>query len=301
MPVNRREFLRIGLAAAGVGGGRLPIGGRALPDLREHVSPTCAQPSTFFRRPTPGASHGYPPRVPDAHRAGEVGWWTRRIPCQPDVVVCTGDYVLERRGTREIDRVWPVLGGLRAPLGVYSVLGNHDHWADTTRSLERLTESGQSLRHRAQALERGGSRIWLGGAGDLWEDDLGIDTALRGVPPDECRIVLAHNPDSADQDFAARVDLMISGHTHGGQVRLPLLSSWTPNVSNQRYDRRLRHRRARARVHLPGHRVVRPAGPLQLPPRDRGAGAYRRPNHRMRPIMINMAPRAVMKASPTLV
>ena len=301
MPVTRKEFLKIGLAAAGAG----VVAGYPLVVERYRIL------VNTYRLPVPSLPPSFEGlrlvHLTDIHHGFltpiELVRWVvdKANSLQPDVIVCTGDYVLERRGTREIDRVWPVLGGLRAPLGVYSVLGNHDHWADTSRSLERLTESGQSLRHRAQALERGGSRIWLGGAGDLWEDDLGIDTALRGVPPDECRIVLAHNPDSADQDFAARVDLMISGHTHGGQVRLPLLSSWTPNVSNQRYAERLRHRWARARVHLPGHRVVRSAGPLQLPPRDSGAGAYRRLNHRMRPIMINMAPRAVMKASPTLV
>ncbi len=52
-----------------------------------------------------------------------------------DVIVCTGDYVHERDAAKQIDKVWPLLSNLKAPYGVYSVLGNHDHWADTGRSL----------------------------------------------------------------------------------------------------------------------------------------------------------------------
>jgi len=138
-----------------------------------------------------------------------------------DALVCTGDYVHERGATGQIDAVWPVLSELSAPDGVYSILGNHDHWADTARSLDWLERSGQNLRHRAVPLEREGQRLWLAGAGDLWEDHVGLDALLAGVPPDECRVVLAHNPDTADSAYAAPVDLFLCGHTHGGQVRLP--------------------------------------------------------------------------------
>jgi predicted MPP superfamily phosphohydrolase len=138
-----------------------------------------------------------------------------------DAVVCTGDYVHERGATDQIDAVWPILDELAADDGVYSVLGNHDHWADTDRSLYWLERTGQNLRHRAISIERNGQRLWLAGAGDLWEDHLGLDALLADVPPDECRIVLAHNPDTADSAYSTAVDLFLSGHTHGGQVRLP--------------------------------------------------------------------------------
>jgi uncharacterized protein len=139
-----------------------------------------------------------------------------------DVVVCTGDYVhggLDK--TAQIDAVWPVISRLTAQLGVYSVLGNHDHWANTSRSLEWLRGSGQDLRHKAVPVERGGKRIWIAGAGDLWGDHIGRDYLLKGIPETDCRIVLAHNPDTADSQYSARVDLFISGHTHGGQVNIP--------------------------------------------------------------------------------
>ncbi len=153
-----------------------------------------------------------------------------------DIVVCTGDYVHERNATGQIDAVWPVVMQLTAEGGVYSVLGNHDHWADTEQSQSWLDKSGQNLRHRVIPIVRHGERIWLAGGGDLWEDHLPLDELLADVPPEDCRIVLAHNPDTADTQFSARVDLMISGHTHGGQVDIPFVGPPVLPVKNKNYS-----------------------------------------------------------------
>jgi predicted MPP superfamily phosphohydrolase len=153
-----------------------------------------------------------------------------------DAVVCTGDYVHERDAIGEIDAVWPVLAGLSAREGVYSTLGNHDHWADTARSLYWLERTGQNLRHKVAPIERDGQRLWLAGAGDLWEDHLSLDALLADVPPDECRIVLAHNPDTADSAYETSVDLFLCGHTHGGQVRLPGGHAPVLPVANKSYS-----------------------------------------------------------------
>jgi hypothetical protein len=157
-----------------------------------------------------------------------------------DLIVCTGDYVHhirapQERATALVDTIWPVLAGLKAPLGVFSVLGNHDHWADTGRSLDWLAWTGQDVQHRAIVLERDGARLWLMGAGDYWEDHRSLDTLLSALPAEECRIMLAHNPDTADSDYDVRVDLMIAGHTHGGQVNIPGVGAPVVPVRNKRY------------------------------------------------------------------
>lgn len=154
---------------------------------------------------------------------------------QPELIVCTGDYVQAKRTIAQIDAVWPLLAELKAPAGVFSVLGNHDHWADTERSRHWLRATGQDLRHQAKAIEKEGARLWFAGAGDLWEDHRDLDEVLGAVPDDDCRIVLAHNPDTADTGFSRRVDLMLSGHTHGGQVVFPLIGAPVLPVRNKTY------------------------------------------------------------------
>ncbi len=83
-----------------------------------------------------------------------------------DIIVCTGDYVNEKKSIKEIDKVWPILSKLKAKHGVYSVLGNHDHWADFDRSFYWLEKTGQNIRHKCKPIYRGRDKIFIGGAGD---------------------------------------------------------------------------------------------------------------------------------------
>jgi len=138
-----------------------------------------------------------------------------------DAIVCTGDYVHNRNTIEEIDKVWPILSKLSARYGVYSVLGNHDHWGDSSRSLYWLERSGQNIRHQCKAIYKGRDRILIGGAGDLWGDKLNIDKAFSSSDQDDCRILLS---------------LVLSGHTHGGQVVLPFLGALRLPVENKAYS-----------------------------------------------------------------
>jgi predicted MPP superfamily phosphohydrolase len=90
----------------------------------------------------------------------------------------------------------------------------------------------------------------LAGAGDLWEDHSDLDDLLRKVPGSECRIVLAHNPDTADTKYSSRVDLMISGHTHGGQVDIPFVGTPVLPVRNKNYSSGLKRSPRGCRVFI---------------------------------------------------
>jgi len=155
------------------------------------------------------------------------------IPCE--LIALTGDYVHGDQSPAALEWVVPALARLRAPLGVHAVLGNHDHYAGGARARALLEEHGMSRVHSRIAIERDDGRLWIAGTGDLWEDHIDVDRLLHGVPPGEPRIVLAHNPDSADAEWGSRVDLMLSGHTHGGQVLLPIVGAPYLPIANPRY------------------------------------------------------------------
>src|SRR5438477_5304646 len=167
-----------------------------------------------------------------------------------DIIVMLGDYVA---GHRHVSRYipaseWaPVLAGLKAPLGVHAILGNHDYWED-----KKVQREGQGMIVASRALEaagipvyendakrlsKAGQPFWLAGLGDqlaylparrfrpvrrIGVDDLGA--TLKKVTDDAPLILLAHEPDVAKR-VPSRVALQLSGHTHGGQVRM---LGWSP-------------------------------------------------------------------------
>jgi hypothetical protein len=140
---------------------------------------------------------------------------------EPDVVLLLGDYV--HRGARYIAPGIAPFAKLRARDGVYAVLGNHDHWDGQADTLRALRAAGvESLVNRSVVLRRRGDPLVVAGVGDWMEDEQRLDVALAGRAPGQPRIVMSHNPDYAESlPPSERVDLLVSGHTHGGQVSLP--------------------------------------------------------------------------------
>jgi predicted MPP superfamily phosphohydrolase len=143
---------------------------------------------------------------------------------RPDLVALTGDYV-----TLSPTYIWPVaqaLGKLRAPLGMFAVLGNHDFQVDPgeiTRAFR--AQHIRVLRNSHFALRAGSARLWVVGVDDLWWGADDLATALRSVPARDPKILLCHNPLGIRQAAAHGIDIVLSGHTHGGQVRLPVVGS----------------------------------------------------------------------------
>jgi hypothetical protein len=128
------------------------------------------------------------------------------------------------------------MAGIRAPLGVVAVLGNHDWWFDGDRVRKALEEGGIAvLENETARLERKGAALWLVGLADLWTRTPRITEALTSVPAGEPVLLLTHSPD-VFPDVPSLVRLTLAGHTHGGQVRLPLFGApIVPSRFGQRY------------------------------------------------------------------
>ena len=158
---------------------------------------------------------------------------------RPDLVLLLGDFViLEVLGGRPVppERTAERLAGLSAPLGVIAILGNHDWWYDGPRVRRALEGAGiPVLENAALRLERQGTPLWLVGLADLWTREPDVVGPMRDIPADEAVIVLTHSPDVFPR-VPARVALTLAGHTHGGQVALPILGRLiVPSRFGQRY------------------------------------------------------------------
>ena len=138
---------------------------------------------------------------------------------QPDLVALTGDYVSHEK--KYIAPVAKVLGELKAKYGTYACLGNHDHWTDAAAMTRNLERAGiRVLVNEGFRLEAKGASFWLAGVDDHMVGKTDLRAALKGSFPDEFKLLFAHNPIIFRRAARAGVDLTLSGHTHGGQIRV---------------------------------------------------------------------------------
>lgn len=160
---------------------------------------------------------------------------------EPDLVLLVGDFVFNHRSD-----IAPLaaLGALRARYGVYAVVGNHDsssdhlpgrmtgHRTELDRSddLQRLLEplGITFLRNRSVTVTHEHDTVHVAGIDDLWMESCNLHAALKNVPRGAPCILLSHNPDIILDPASHRAHLIASGHTHGGQVRLPWLGALAP-------------------------------------------------------------------------
>ena len=157
----------------------------------------------------------------------------------PDLIVLLGDYVIHgvAGGTFVAPEEFsPVLGKLRAPLGVWAVLGNHDWWLSAERVRSAMEVSGiRVLENQAVRIPWRSSHFWLLGIGDFTEAHHDVEAALSTVTGSAPLLAITHNPD-VFPEIPRQVILTIAGHTHGGQVYVPLLGRpIVPSHYRQRY------------------------------------------------------------------
>ncbi len=148
---------------------------------------------------------------------------------KPDLIALVGDFISSGPMVKRISvdfayHCADLLARLDCPLR-YAAMGNHDCMVGRAEVTDALTSKGISVLHNsAVPIEREGGRLWLAGVADVLiggQADLGATIPKGRVRNAEPLILMAHEPDYADRVTGSGVDLMLSGHTHGGQVRIP--------------------------------------------------------------------------------
>ncbi|MDI6706103.1 MAG: metallophosphoesterase [Bacillota bacterium] len=148
----------------------------------------------------------------------------------PDIVLLGGDYV--HRDAKYIEPCFQELSSLKAGLGKFGVLGNHDHWEGKDLTLQSMRKAGiTAIDNKAQWLYKDGARIRIGGVGDLWGDVQDISPTVEGAEESDFIILVSHSPDYVERITTRKIDLVLSGHTHGGQVTL--FGLWAPLIPSQ--------------------------------------------------------------------
>jgi predicted MPP superfamily phosphohydrolase len=156
---------------------------------------------------------------------------------QPDVIALTGDYLY-----RDLDGMEPELrrffSSLKANQAVVAILGNHDHWDGPDRVVSLFAETGiTDLTNTTIEFSRDGGRLIVAGLDDPWEKKDQLDQVAAHIPDGQKAVLLVHEPDYAEKYAAAdKFSIQISGHTHGGQVRIPWLGAVVTPEHGSRYQ-----------------------------------------------------------------
>jgi predicted MPP superfamily phosphohydrolase len=226
--LSRRAFLRLAIASAYeiafLGAGGLAYAFKVEPDWVsiESVSLTLPRLALEF--------DGY--RVAQISDIHMDDWMTRARLAKiielvnrqgPDLVAITGDFFTYAPERFAKDMV-SVLSALAPRDAAVAVLGNHDHWTDSSLVRGVISASGMiDLSNAIHTLRRGAAMLHVAGVDDVWEGQDRLDLVLEATPDTGAAILLAHEPDFADVSATTgRFDLQMSGHSHGGQVIVPL-------------------------------------------------------------------------------
>jgi predicted MPP superfamily phosphohydrolase len=232
--VTRRDFLKL-LGVAGLDLGLLAIG---VAGYGVFMEPGWFKVETVHLKlpRLPGGFSGIRvAQISDIHMGG---WMNSErfqhvadlvIAQKPDLLLITGDFLI---GHDDADISQPAVKDLIVGLSrlansfpVFAVLGNHDYWTDAETVRRMLDSCGVTdLTNTVFTLKRGEDHLHLCGVDDVWEGEVHLEDVIAQLRDDSAAILMAHEPDFADTSaMTGRFDLQLSGHTHGGQVVLPLV------------------------------------------------------------------------------
>ena len=237
--MNRRDFLKITSLAVG---GSFLASTVLLRTKDESGQPSLERITIPVKRLHPALEgftiaqltdfHLYPYTQPDLIRqAVEI---TNSI--KPDLIVLTGDYVW--RNVEAIFVLAPILSNLNATQGVYSVIGNHDIWTNVNVVKKGLREARLPiLENQGVTITSGKGNFYLAGLDDGWSGEADLKAALENAPSETPVVLLVHEPDLADiYSLDGRVALQLSGHSNGGQVRIPGFGALVLPYLGKMYD-----------------------------------------------------------------
>ncbi len=184
----------------------------------------------------------------------------RGLSYQPDLICLTGDYITRKYD--QWDRYAEVLAALSNAAPTYATLGNHDGggWCghhiqgyEDTEEVRKLLEKSRItlLDNSVTQLQLCGWKLNLAGLGDVWAKEFSPESAFKNFSPssDSATVVLSHNPDTKDDLKNYPWDLLLCGHTHGGQVRLPFIGAPISPVKDKRFVQGL-HRWDKRWIHI---------------------------------------------------
>jgi predicted MPP superfamily phosphohydrolase len=147
---------------------------------------------------------------------------------QPEIILFTGDLMDEPNQYTEINKLIPILKKLHAPLGKYCIFGNHDHGgygSDIYRNIMETTDFTVLLNESITVKSRDGSIIYLLGIDDAMLGNPNLPLALKTVPKNSFKILLSHAPDLAETASQYPIQWQLSGHSHGGQIKIPFMGA----------------------------------------------------------------------------
>lgn len=227
MNLSRRKFIRLAAASTvtiGLGGLGLGYWLREQVELSQVTVNLPRLPEAFNNLTIAHLSDLHHGRFIPAEYLSRCVEITNSL--NPDLIALTGDFTFGAKAYSE--PCGEILSGLKAKIGKFAVLGNHDHYNSAGRVTRALRQAGITvLIDERERLEKKGDKLWLFGVDDFLQGDTDLVKLYRDCPKDEARITLSHNPDFL-RVFAEKqqhTDFMLSGHTHGGQVRIPLIGA----------------------------------------------------------------------------
>lgn len=235
--MTRRQFLTRGAAA--VAGATLLTGGYAWQgepnwlEITRRELPLKELPSAFAGTRLVHFSDVHLGFNKDAHDLAKLVQHIKEE--KPDIICFTGDIVDSY--AEDLTGSVSILAELQAPLGKYAILGNHDY--KNTELLTRLlaTAGFRVLRNQSYLVKQGGAVIAVAGLEDMLHGKPDPAAAIKGIPAGTFTLLMMHEPDYADTAEAYPFHLQLSGHSHGGQIRLPLIGApFTPYGSHKYID-----------------------------------------------------------------